>query len=267
MKQLIGLFITINLLICLVLGKIINLSPVKAQTITKDAKPVSSSNDSTEVIDKLKQIEKLKEKIATKVAEIREKDRGGLYGTIKKIDNDTIIISNKKGETSIQFSDDSIFYNFVEGKKSESTSKKLMEGMLISALGYFDANRTSLNAKYIYFQSPIIYISGKISIIDKDNYTITVKENKGDMMIDIEKSTKTFSYNMDKDNFVKSGFSKLKIGDIVHAVGNMNTKEQDRITARTLSIFPNLNKSQTSPSPSITSAKSVSVTPQNVGKQ
>ena len=105
-------------------------SPVLAQSITLPPKTASAAATTTlptpnNAIEKLKQIEQLKEKIATKVAELREKDKRAVSGVVKKITGTSFLITNRKGdEYSISYSDDTTFYTVIDGERKETSAKK-----------------------------------------------------------------------------------------------------------------------------------------------
>lgn len=198
-----------------------------------------STPSATTFIDKLKQIEVLKEKIATKVAQLRENDKGGGSGTIKSLGNSTLTLTTKNGEQTFSYSDDTVFFKMTDGSKSDaldaSYAKKLKVGDQIAILGYYDSNHTTLAAKYIYVVTIPLHIIGKIADIDKGNFTITVKEAKGNTLIDIETYTKIYSYSK-KTGLGRGGFSKLSENDAVHIFATPNPKE-DRASAVKIITF------------------------------
>lgn len=220
-----------------------------------------SSDSATSLIDKLKKIEILKEKIATKVAELREKEQGGLFGIVETIEQSKLILRTKEGEKTVGFSDDTVFYSlaFVNTKK-ESSAQNMKTGIPLAALGYFDSDRTSLSAKYVYLSSPSAKNIAKISDIDKSNNTITVIENQASSLIDIETYSKLFTYSKDK-GFLKGGFSKLKVGDTVHFSANANPKEENRYSALRLYAFTFTPASTLSPPPTATATAKPKATP------
>ena len=197
---------------------------VMAGTVRAESPPTATPAD---VLEKIKQIEALKEKIATTVAEIRNKDKTATAGIIKKIDKDSITIQNRKGEGTIVYSEDTTFYSLADGEKKEATSKKITEGDTISVFGYFSDDKLKISAKYIFLHSPALHILGKIVDIDKENYTITVKDKQGDQVVDIETSTKVSLFVKNK-GWQKGGFSKFKTGDSVH-VNKKGAREEARI--------------------------------------
>lgn len=192
---------------------------------------------SSETIDKLKQIKELKEKIATKVAQLREKEKVGLLGTVAKIDKTTITLSTAKGDSGVTFSDDTIFYQIDGNTKKEISIKNIEEADTISVFGYSNDDKTLTSAKYIYLHSPSIHISGKISEIDKENFTITVIEKEKEITVDIEKYTTSMVLDKNKNSLVKIGFSKLSLDSLAHIIGVANAKEKNRISANRIYIF------------------------------
>lgn len=223
---------------------------VRAATPTPSPK-ISPTTESTPMpstlLEKLKQIEILKEKIATKVAEIRQKERGAILGTVKSLDTSTIAITGKGEPQSISFSEDTIFYTLTPTGRTDSTVTKLKAGDSVSIFGYFDEVKKILAAKYIYQEpTPLVRLGGKITDIDKSNYTVTVKGTQETTIVDIETTTKISTYAITV-GWAKGGFSKLKLGDRIHVLGTPNSKEPNRISADKMYIIPAVL--QTSPTP------------------
>lgn len=199
--------------------------PTNVLLAATEATPTST------VIDKLKQIEILKEKIATKVAEIRASEKAGVAGTVKSVSKSKLIIKTKTGDINVDYLDDTIFYNLSQSEKVETSASKIKEGAQIAAFGYSDNNKTSLSAKYIYLTTPTtVHLIGKIADVDKANFTITVKEPQGNTSVDIETYSKMSQITAD-NKLAKIGFSKLKIGDTAHIAGTPNPKEENRLSA------------------------------------
>ncbi|MBI3379249.1 hypothetical protein HY029_00680 [Candidatus Gottesmanbacteria bacterium] len=205
------------------------------QAITSTPTPSDSPTPTiTTFIDKLKQIEILKEKIATKVAEIRQTEKSGLNGTIKSVADTSITLTTKSTDQVISYSEDTIFFKMTDGVKSEpldyKQAKKLKSGDQLAILGYFDSSHSTFSAKYVYMTVTPLHLIGKIADMDKTNYTITVNEPKGNTLVDIETYTKIYSFTK-KAGLVKSGFSKLKENDVVHIFATTNPKEETRASA------------------------------------
>lgn len=206
-------------------------SPTLKLKVTPTPKEATvTPSDSDSLIQKLKKIEDLKEKIATKVAQIRENDKIATFGSIEKITDSIITLVFNGEKKTISYSEDTVVYSLLEGPKIEVTIKKLAPQSQITVLGYQSADNRSISAKYIYLEKRNIRLKGKITDKDKDNYTVTVSDNTGKYLVDIEIFSKL--YKMYKEgNKIKWGFSKVNIGDYVYTAGFENQKEENRFSA------------------------------------
>lgn len=189
------------------------------------------------LLDKLKQIEILKEKIATKVAQVRDSEKGALTGQIKSIQENVITLISTTGEKKFSYSEDTVIYKLEINLKKEAKVSDLKAGQIISSFGNFNENKEQLLSKFIYIQDNLIRINGLIADLDKTAYTITVKAKEGNKLLDFEKYTKTSLYDPVK-GIQKSGFSKYKIGDTVFVMATPNTKEENRFFAQRIIQVP-----------------------------
>lgn len=189
-----------------------------------------------DLIKKIKQIEILKEKIATKVAEIRDKEKGAFLGTVKSVDENTVVLTTAEGESSFTYSEDTLFFQITDNLKKEWTDAKLKTGDYISVFGYYNESRELFSAKFIFLQEKLIRLSGKVADVDKSNFTLQIKARDGEKVIDFEKYTVTSLLVKGKSQ--KSGFSKFAVGDSVYIVGTANAKEDDRFAAQRILHFP-----------------------------
>lgn len=239
----------------------------KIPTVSKTSeKTATASSDSDKnLIEKLKQIEELKEKIATRVAEIRDREKGAMLGIVKQIQNNTITLTTKKGDKTFNYQEDTLFFNLKNNTKTEINSNKLKEGDNISVFGYYNETKDDFSAKFIYLQDQPMRIAGKVADIDKQNFTVTLKDREGQKIIDIEKFTNTSSLIKGK-GLQRYGFSKIKIGDMGFAYTTKNPKDENRFTATRLIIIPielpttptptaTIKPSPTAKSPTATTAK------------
>lgn len=219
---------------------------IRAATDSADLKPATASASSSDIIDKLKKIELLKEKIATKVSELRNKERSVLSGSIKQINKNTITVATAKGDSEMTLLEDSVIYSATDGGKMEPSGRKLKTGDLITAFGYNNQSISAFEVKYVYIIRMIKRNVGKIMDIDKSNYTVTLKETQLNTLVDIETYTKIFIYTKGK-GLLKAGFSKLKVGDLAFATGIQNSKDENRISATRINVI-SFGNQESSPS-------------------
>ncbi|OGG15781.1 hypothetical protein A3D78_04740 [Candidatus Gottesmanbacteria bacterium RIFCSPHIGHO2_02_FULL_39_14] len=216
----------------------ISASPSFAQTKTPfpTSKPSLIPTD-TGIIDKLKQIEILKEKIATRVAEVRNQQKGAMFGKIISVENNLITLQSPGGEQKFTFSEDTLVFKMENKTKTEGKITELKPGITISVMGNYNETKENLLAKYLYIQENLVRINGKIAEVDKANFTLNVRAKDTTKLIDFEKYTVTSIYIKGKGN-QKGGFSKFKLGDTVFISAIPNPKEENRYSALRIINLP-----------------------------
>jgi hypothetical protein len=199
-----------------------------------EASPSSNPN-------KNKQIEDLKERLATKVAQLRQFERKAVSGTVKSISVASITVETQTKELKIELTDDIKVYQMVKGKRTSLTTDDINKGDLVTLFGQYDSTLDVLKAQIVIIQNQIpVRISGIIKSNDSKNYTLSIS-SPGDLSntVDFETSTKAFEFIKDQ-NSAKIGFSKLISGNFVSVLGYPVPKKENQISAaRIFIINPN----------------------------
>lgn len=202
-------------------------------TVTKAPSP-SPTPEKGSAMDKIRI---LKDKVATKVAELRQTEKKGITGLVDQISDTEMTLQAGNDKVTVNFTEDTPLFS-ITGKKEEGDFKDIDKGTVILALGYYDKDQKILDGRTIYIinQKPM-FLLGKIADIDRENYTVTVKGKDGkDSIVDIETYSRTFAIG-DKNSTVKSGFSKLSIGDLIQMIGTPNAKEDNRYSANRILVI------------------------------
>ncbi len=200
----------------------------------------------------LEKIKLLKDKVATKVAEIRSNEKKAFFGKVTALGKDDLTLDLGKSETiTVKPSEDTNYYTLDQnGDRNDSSKSKLKEGTPLSVFGYFDLGNKQIDAKYIYIGPIPLHLVGKITDLDRKNFTVSIKTmSQDDWTIDIETFTKTLTIS--KGSLQKGGFSKLSPGDLVHITGQVNSKEKNRASALRILVLSDLTVSNPA-SPSAT---------------
>jgi hypothetical protein len=178
-------------------------------------------------------LEALKERLATKVAELRDVVRRAVTGTIKTISVSSATMETKTKDMKVELADDVIVSQILGSKRTELTIDDVAKDDPVTIFGTYDATLDVLKAKVIFIESTkvIEHISGVITNLDRDEFTSTVntKENRS-VMVDIETATKTTLWTQ-ADGIAKAGFSKVNVGDTVHIVGSPVPKKENQLSA------------------------------------
>lgn len=180
-------------------------------------------------------VQELKEKLATKVAELRESQKKGFYGTIEALTKTSFTLVTAKDEVRVKVSEDTIIKD-AKTKKDLAVSD-LKNTQTASVLGLFDGD--THQAKVILVEARPSVFFGKIDALDKDEGTITLKTTKNDTVVfDYEKTTTADEYDINEKEIAKSGLSRMSTGDQLYIWANPSEDDGNRWTASKVLRIP-----------------------------
>lgn len=187
------------------------------------------------------QINDLKERLATKVAELRQTQKKAIAGIVKETALSTFTVETPGSDMKIERTDEITVFQQIKGKRTTLTTDDIEKGDFVVVFGDLDTGLDLLNAKIVFIQSkPLERAAGVVTDIDRKAFTAEVKTPEGQQYtIDIEKTTNILQLTKDK-GLVKGGFSKLVVGSTVHIVGTAVPKKERRISALRLVDLGNL---------------------------
>lgn len=210
------------------------LTPTVSETIAPTEKPSSTSEPKNINI-----LNDLKNKIASKVAQLNLVQRAGLIGTVDAIAGTQI--------TVLDLGDQQHFVDVDELTKFSSPNDKtafglsdLTKGATIDILGLYNKQSKRILARFINVVTIPRFLQGEIASIDGTNFVAQVIAENGKMTpVDIENVTKTFVYSKE-DGLQKAGFSKIAVGKQVVVIGYKDKKDAKRIIASRILLFPDV---------------------------
>lgn len=200
-------------------------------TFAQDASP--KEREATPDPTKVEKVKELKEKLATKVATLRENQKRGLYGEIMSLGKSSFTLVVGSSEVKVNFDEDVVIYDLTD-KRTQKEVSILKNSQVVSVLGYFDEGQKQQQAKVIFIQTLPIHFWGEISSIDKTKGTITVKQKDDQATFDYERSTTADEYSLSDKKLKKSGLSRLVIGDYADLWTTANKEGTNRTTVRLL---------------------------------
>lgn len=219
-------------------------------SIGMQIKAVATETPTPTASDKAKQIDDLKERLATKVAQLKQSQRQAIYGTIKSVSVSTFTVETPTKDLKIELTDDIKIFQKIKGTRTELKIENLEKGDIVTVFGEYDATLELLKAKVVFIQSADpVRIAGKITEVNKTDYTITIiTADATTYTIDFETITKTSVWN--GKELEKGGFSKLIVGNTIHVTGSAAAKKENRVSAARIT-----NLSEKTASPSATSTQ------------
>jgi len=186
------------------------------------------------------QIDELKSKIASKVAELKLVEKRGVLGTVTSLSDTQITLTDVN--TNIKNIDVDELTKFYSSTESFGISD-IKKGQTLGVLGLYNKESRRILAREVNdLPAPQKIVLGIISNIDKDNYEITItKENGSKYIFEIQDLTKTLSFT--SNALSKSGFSKIQNLQAVIATGITDKQAPSKILASRIILLPDINLS------------------------
>ena len=202
--------------------------------------PSPTSAKTTPEADEIERIQKIKQLVASKVAELKLVEKRGILGVVKETTTTQITLEDDNGDTRIVDIDELTKFQQESDNKSFGISD-IQVGQELSIIGLYNKETQRILARFLSKANNVPgTISGLITDKDTKNFNLTIiTENKTQKIIDISTATKIYSY--DKDNgMVKAGFSKVETGLRVYAVGFDDLKIKNQLNASRVIFFKDL---------------------------
>ncbi|HEX7042420.1 MAG TPA: DUF5666 domain-containing protein [Patescibacteria group bacterium] len=201
------------------------------------------------------QINNLKERIASRVAQLKLVDKRGIMGNVTDVSDTQITVTDIQGDPRIIDVDELTKFSSPDSKGSFGISD-IKKGETVGIIGLYNKESRHLLARWVDVANNPIVVSGAVLSIDKDNYTFEVAMVDGKQWnIDVETPTKSNSYTK-SGGTVRSGFSKLTEGQRVLIVGFVDKTDSKKIVASRITVFPDLP-----PNPKIALVKQEDIAP------
>lgn len=191
----------------------------------------------------LNQINKLKDRIASRVAQLKLVEKRGVVGVVTDSSNTQITISEL--DNTIKFIDVDEITKFASPSAKESFGiSDIKQGQHVSILGNYNKQSRRILARFITVITKPQTIKGIIKDADNKNFTVTIISSDKEYVIDVEDTTRTQAYTK-KGGQQRSGFSKIQIGQIALITGTLKQNEPNRISAFRILILPELTQNDT----------------------
>ncbi|MFH1833285.1 MAG: hypothetical protein ABH816_03965 [Candidatus Levyibacteriota bacterium] len=187
------------------------------------------------------QLNEIKDRIASRVAELKLVEKRGIIGTVTDTSDTQITISDLA--TNTRFIDvDEITKFSSPGAKTTFGISDLTKGEKLGILGLYNKQSRRILARFVNVLNPQKIIYGAVESIDAQNFTVKIiTEKKESIDVDVEKTTKTSSYTKDS-GLVKSGFSKILVEQRIIVRGISDIKNPSHVFASQIIIFPDIPK-------------------------
>lgn len=194
------------------------------------------------IIDLQQQVNDLKSKIASKVAQLNLVEKRSTYGMVTDISGSQITLKNL--DDKIRLVDIDELTKFSSSSSDTFGISDIKKGMYLGIIGLYNKQSQRIQARIVEDEDLLPnFIYGSIVSIDTKNFTFEViKENGARNIIDIQNISKTYSYTTTGD-LVKAGFSKIKQAETVLIVGFFDKQDKNKILGSRIFLFPEISTS------------------------
>jgi len=189
-----------------------------------------------------KDIQNFKEKVATKVAELRRENNRAIAGTVTSTEGTITIkfITENDVEFDVKLDENLTNYFQISGTSTKEIKKEdIKKGDYIIVDGI--VNDKTVQANSIYVDTLLLVFTGRIIEVNSDDFSIKVLGNdKETYTIDVQSDTRQMLLNTTTLTEEKIGFSKIKEGDSIHFVVEKTgaEKEVNRFNAIKFLVIP-----------------------------
>lgn len=207
-----------------------------ALTPTSTPTPKKSATSTVE-----QNVSDLKDKIASRVAELKLVDRRGVIGTVTEITNTQIKIQDGVGNTKFIDVDELTKFASPSAKGAFGISD-ITKGSRIGVLGLYNKQSRRILARFVDVLELPLIVNGAVATIDNKNFSVTILTTEGKQYsVDIENSTKTSEYSKG-GGLTRAGFSKIVEEERITVVGFIDKKNKTNIVATRVILFPDIPK-------------------------
>lgn len=206
------------------------------QTKAPAKNAIPTSDEIEKISDK---VDALKDKVASRVAELNLIERRGIIGVVEDASDTQITVTDLNNKTRIIDVDE--LTKFSSEDDNSFGISDIEKGSRISALGLYNKESHRLLARFVNEKNIPLFLHGIISKTNEEEFTVTLLTEDGkEYLVDVEKITKSFSYN--DGELETSGFSKIELMQNSIVIGFLDPKENNRLTASRIITFPDLPK-------------------------
>lgn len=213
-----------------------------AYAVTPTSIPTSSPTGAvtpTSTQGLIQQIDELKDRIASRVAELKLVEKKGVIGTVTDVAETQLSLTDVHGNTVFIDVDELTKFSSPNAKSSFGISD-VTKGSTVGVLGLYNKESRRILARFVDVMNVPIVLSGAVTGIDSQNFNLTLTTiDKKDTTIDVENITKTYTYGK-TTGLVKAGFSKIVQGERVMVIGFPDVKNKNTIIASRILRFPEL---------------------------
>lgn len=184
----------------------------------------------------LQQIDDLKNKIASRVAQLKLVEKRGILGTVTDSSDTQITLTDSNNNT--RYVDVDELTKFSSPSSTSYGISDVKKGSTLGVIGLYNKQSRRILARTIDEVTFSNFFYGIATSLDPKNFSFNLVTENDKVVVDVENITKTLSYSKDSDSLTASGFSKMKNLDNAYVVGFWDKQNKDHLLASKIILFP-----------------------------
>lgn len=229
---------TIIFAICFYIAELLFAIAVLA---VSDATPAPADSESNKSDALNQQINALKNRIASRVAQLKLVEKRGVIGKVTDVSATQITVSDLQDNKRFVDVDELTKFSNPSAKGAFGISD-ITKGANIGVLGLYNKESRRILARSVNVLNLPRIIHGTVVFLDSQNYNLKVStEDNKEISFDVETTTKTLSYSKDT-GITRSGFSKINVDERVIIIIQKGSKNKDNNVPSKIILLPDVPK-------------------------
>ncbi|KKQ28027.1 MAG: hypothetical protein US48_C0041G0003 [Candidatus Levybacteria bacterium GW2011_GWA2_37_36] len=180
--------------------------------------------------------------IASRVAQLKLVEKRGIIGIVNDITNTQITITDFQNNTRFVDVDELTKFSNPAFKEAFGISD-ITKDATVGILGLYNKESRRILARFVNIITIPTIVHGGVSAINNEEFSLNIATEEGKQVtVSVENLTKTYSYTQ-KDDYIRSGFSKIKVNFNILAIGVLDKKDKNRLIATRIIFFPEIPSS------------------------
>ncbi len=177
--------------------------------------------------------------IASRVAQLKLVEKRGVIGKVSNATNTQITITDLQNNTRFVDVDELTKFSNPAAKGTFGISD-ITKNSTVGILGLYNKESRRILARFVNVTTLPVVVHGGVSSVDNENFSFNIATEEGrQITVDVENLTQTYSYTQ-KDDYGRSGFSKIKENYNVIAIGVADKQDENRLIATRVIFFPEI---------------------------
>lgn len=250
--------------IIILISLILNLNSI-SPALAASPSPLPKSSPTPSMNPTQEKAKELKEKVASKIAELKILQKRAFLGTIKSLTDKGFVLTAQNKDIAVETDSSTTLTSLSKSVRKSIKLTDLAKGQKILVWGQYNKDQEILTAKTIFVRVFSLNLTGTVKSVEKNSLTILEKSEDKEYTIDISQA-KIRSLKKDK-TLGKIESNDIAEGDNVHIYvtpkteGDKTTYTALRVLVLPKSILEAFAKETPKPTPTLSPSPKPSLTP------